>query len=66
MTPADVHYGLAPAKWKQRAAVLRATYAAHPERFPCGVPLPPPLPLVAWINKPPVIPALAGSPRAGS
>jgi hypothetical protein len=30
------------------------------------VPLPPPLPLVAWINKPPVIPALAGSQGAGS
>ena len=66
MTPTDVHYGLAPAKWKQRAAILRAAYAAHPERFPRGVPLPPPLPLVAWINKPPAIPALAGSQGAGS
>jgi hypothetical protein len=36
MTPFDIHYGLAPAKWKQRAAVLRAAYAAHPERFPAG------------------------------
>jgi putative transposase len=66
MTPADVHHGLAPAKWRQRADVLRAAYAAHPERFPRGVPLPPPLPLVAWINKPPVIPALDGSQGAGS
>jgi putative transposase len=66
MTPHDIHYGLAQAKWDQRAAVLRAAYAAHPERFPRGVPLPPPLPTAAWINKPSVIPALAGAPGAGS
>jgi putative transposase len=53
MTPHDLHYGLAEAKWQQRAAVLRAAYAAHPERFPRGVPVPPPLPTAAWINQPP-------------
>jgi putative transposase len=37
-----------------------------PGTVPRGVPLPPPLPLVAWINKPPVITALAGSQEAGS
>jgi putative transposase len=37
MTPHDIHYGLAAAKWQQRAEVLRAAYAAHPERFPRGV-----------------------------
>ena len=47
MTPHDIHYGLAAAKWQQRAEVLRATYAAHPERFPRGVPVPPPLPTAA-------------------
>ena len=52
MTPHDLHYGLAAAKWQQRAELLRAAYAAHPERFPRGVPLPPPLPTAAWINKP--------------
>ncbi len=52
MTPHDIHYGLAEAKWQQRAEVLRATYETHPERFPRGVPLPPPLPTAAWINKP--------------
>ena len=52
MTPYDMHYGLAQAKWEQRAEVLRAAYAAHPERFPRGIPLPPPLPTAAWINKP--------------
>ena len=59
MTPHDMHYGLAAAKWQQRAEVLRAAYHVHPERFPRGVPLPPPLPTAAWINKPPAAPALA-------
>jgi putative transposase len=59
MTPHDMHYGLAAAKWQQRAAILRAAYAAHPERFPRGVPVPPPLPTAAWINKPAAAPALA-------
>ena len=56
MTPHDIHYGLAAAKWQQRAELLCAAYAAHPERFPRGVPVPPPLPTAAWINKPPVPP----------
>jgi hypothetical protein len=59
MTPHDIHYGLAAAKWQQRAAVLRTAYGAHPERFPRGVPVPPPLPTAAWINKPLSAPALA-------
>jgi putative transposase len=66
MTPHDIHYGLAEAKWQQRAAVLRAAYAVHPERFPRGVPLPPPLPTAAWINQPPAPPALALPEGAGS
>jgi putative transposase len=66
MTPHDIHYGLAAAKWQQRAAVLRAAYAAHPERFPRGVPVPPPLPTAAWINPPPASPALTGPDGAGS
>ncbi len=66
MTPHDIHYGLAPAKWQRRAEVLRAAYAAHPERFPRGVPVPPPLPTAAWINKPPAVPAPAGPERASS
>jgi len=66
MTPHDIHYGLAAAKWQQRADVLRAAYAAHPERFPRGVPVPPPLPTAAWINKPPAVPALAVPEGAAS
>jgi putative transposase len=66
MTPHDMHYGLAAAKWEHRAEILRTAYAAHPERFPRGVPLPPPLPTAAWINKPAPGPILAGSEGAGS
>jgi putative transposase len=66
MTPYDIHYGLAAAKWEQRAAVLRAAYQAHPERFPRGVPVPPPLPTAAWINRPPISPALAAPEGVGS
>jgi putative transposase len=66
MTPHDIHYGLAQVKWQQRAQVLRAAYAAHPERFPRGVPVPPPLPTAAWINKPPAVPALATPEGTGS
>jgi hypothetical protein len=37
---------------EQHVEVLRAAYADHPERFPRGIPLLPPLPTAAWINKP--------------
>ena len=52
MTPEAVHYGDAPAVRAARAAVLRAAYAAHPERFVNHVPIPPALPTAAWINPP--------------
>ena len=52
MTPHDIHFGLAQGKWHQRAQALLRAYQAHPERFPRGVPTPPPLPTAAWINKP--------------
>jgi putative transposase len=51
-TPADVHYGRAEAVREQRAAVLNAAYAQHPERFVRKPPEPPRLPTVAWINEP--------------
>jgi putative transposase len=51
-TPADVHFGRAPVIQLQRARVLDAAYAAHPERFVRQLPLPPPLPGPAWINRP--------------
>jgi putative transposase len=52
LTPEALHYGRAPELHAQRAAVLRAAYAAHPERFVNQVPIPPPLPTAAWINPP--------------
>jgi putative transposase len=51
-TPASVHYGTAPAIRAERAVVLNAAYAAHPERFVNKPPTPPRLPDTAWINKP--------------
>jgi len=51
-TPADVHYGRAPAVRAARASVLAAAYAAHPERFARQAPQPPKLPAAAWINRP--------------
>ena len=51
-TPADVHYGRAELVRAQRARVLDAAYAAHPERFVRKPPAPPELPTVAWINQP--------------
>ena len=58
-TPYDVHYGLARARQAQRAAVLAAAYAHHPERFVRQLPLPPALPTAAWINPPKLLVAPA-------
>jgi len=52
LTPHDVHHGVAEQRLAARAAVLAAAYAAHPERFPRGVPTPGTLPGAVWINKP--------------
>jgi len=51
-TPANIHFGRAPQLQLDRARVLEAAYAAHPERFVRQLPLPPPLPGPAWINRP--------------
>ena len=51
-TPASVHFGTAPLVREQRARVLDAAYAAHPERFVNKHPEPPALPGPAWINRP--------------
>lgn len=52
MTPAMVHYGQAEAVREKRSRILKAAYAAHPERFVRGLPQPPKLPEAAWINPP--------------
>jgi putative transposase len=54
-TPADVHFGRAAGVQLERARVLQAAYAAHPERFVRQLPVPSPLPGPAWINKPPQV-----------
>ena len=51
-TPHEVHHGLAAARREQRALVLRAAYAATPERFVRQAPTPPTLPTAVWINPP--------------
>jgi len=47
-----VHHGLAEERIAVRAIVLTAAYAAHPERFPAGLPHPPASPTDVWINPP--------------
>ncbi len=51
-TPADVHYQRAAAVQAQRASILSAAYAAHPDRFVRKPPTPPNLPATSWINPP--------------
>jgi len=51
-TPASVHFGTAALVREERARVLDAAYAAHPERFVNKPPTPPALPGPAWINQP--------------
>jgi putative transposase len=52
MTPAAIHSGAAAQLWEARQHVLHSAYAAHPERFVKGQPVPPALPTTAWINPP--------------
>ncbi len=52
LTPAAVHFGRAAAVTERRRDTLAAAYAAHPERFVRGVPVPPALPKEVWINQP--------------
>jgi len=52
LTPQVVHHGLAARITEQRAVVLEAAYATHPERFVRKKPTPPVLPTAAWINPP--------------
>ena len=52
MTPTAVHHGQAPALHDARGRVLDAAYQRHPERFVRKPPVPPELPVAAWINEP--------------
>jgi putative transposase len=63
LTPEMVHTGRASAVIEARADVLRAAYAAHPERFVQRAPTPRRLPEAVWIN-PPARNHDAGCPRS--
>ena len=52
LTPEQLHFGLADEIIARREAVLRAAWAAHPDRFISGEPKPKPLPEAVWINPP--------------
>jgi putative transposase len=52
LTPADVHHGRAEQRVAARAAVLATAYAAHPERFPAGLPHLPGRSVEVCINPP--------------
>lgn len=54
MTPDTVHSGLALACYNVRKRALKKAFAAHPERFVKGRPLPAKLPQGVWINRPKV------------
>ena len=63
LTPYDVHHGLVAERLTQRARVLDAAYAAHPERFVSRTPKPAAPPTTVWIN-PPKPPEETQAPRA--
>jgi putative transposase len=63
LTPHDVHHGLAKERLAQRAAVLAAAYAAHPERFVRGTPRPQQPPTAVYINKPKEVPPSSEPPK---
>jgi len=52
LTPADVHFGRAPAVLAARQRVLDAAYTANPERFVLRAPAAGAPPKEVWINKP--------------
>jgi putative transposase len=52
LAPADVHCGRVEQKRDARRAVLRAAHSVHPERFVRGLPEPPSIEKVVYINEP--------------
>jgi putative transposase len=68
LTPHDVHYGRADQTLEQRAEIMLAVHAAHPERFVRGAPRVRTLQREVWINKPksttPTVPGPGAPPGA--
>lgn len=62
LTPAMVHRGQADDVVQARQQVLDIAYAAHPERFVRGRPVPPEVPTAVWINPPATASASEGHP----
>ena len=58
LTPAIVHSGQTECVRQKRQHVLQIAYAAHPERFVKGAPVPAQLPMAVWINPPKPAPRL--------
>jgi putative transposase len=54
LTPAMVHHGTSGLVIERRSHVLKAAYAAHPERFVRRPPRPTEPPTAVWINPPPM------------
>jgi len=52
LTPADVHFGRAGGRLRDRQRVLDAAWRANPERFVRGMPKPEAVPSAVWINPP--------------
>ena len=52
LTPFDVHHGKIDEKIAKRQLALAAAFAAHPERFPHGLPTPAKPAAAVWINPP--------------
>ncbi len=63
-TPSDVHHGRAQRVLAERALVLAAAHAEHPERFVHGTPRLAALPTAVWINKPKETPSAPCADRS--
>lgn len=52
LKPQDVHYGRTDQIMKERSHVLKSAFENHPGRFKGNFPVPPRMPVAAWINQP--------------
>ncbi len=52
LTPWGIHHGMATTRLAEREAVSQQAFAATPERFVRGAPIPLALPQAVWMNRP--------------